>query len=336
MRSFAPRGAVAIAAALAVVYVVWGSTYLGIAVALETLPPLLMAGVRFLVAGVLLYTVASRFGDRVGDRPGGRQWLAALLTGGPLFLLGNGGVVWAQQTVPSGIAALLVATVPLWIALLDRVLFGSRLSWRAVAGLVLGFGGVALFVVPGGSGRVDPTGALILVGASLAWAVGSLLSRTAALPKRLLVTAAMQMIAGGTLLLLVGLVTGEVGSVRLETLSARSVLALAYLILFGSLVAFSSYAWLLRAARTSLAATYAYVNPVVAVALGWALLGEGITPRTLAGGAVILVAVVLIVSAPVRRPAQEAARSPSAASPEAARLHIVPSTSGRPAAKASP
>ena len=317
-------------AALAVVYVVWGSTYLGIAVAIESLPPLLMGGARFLVAGALLYAVAVRFGDREGDRPGRRQWLAALVTGGPLFLIGNGGVVWAQQTVPSGIAALLIATVALWIALLDRLFFGRRLSWPAVTGLVLGFGGLALLVLPGGTGRVDLSGAILLILAALGWAVGSLLSGRAPLPKRLLVTAGMQMLVGGTLLVVAGALAGELGDVHPEAVTGRSLVALLYLILFGSLVSFSAYAWLLRSTRTSLAATYAYVNPVVAVALGWAVLDEAITTRTLAGGAVILVAVALIVSAPVRPAAEGHARATGLARARSAgRLRGAWATRGR-------
>ncbi|MBA3329758.1 MAG: EamA family transporter [Actinobacteria bacterium] len=319
MRSPFRRGAVAVAAALAIVYVVWGSTYLGIAVAIESLPPLLMAGVRFVVAGALLYAVALRFGDREGDRPGRRQWLGALVTGGPLFLVGNGGVAWAQQTVPSGIAALLIATVPLWIALLDRLFFGRRLSWPAVTGLVLGFGGLALLVLPGGTGGVELSGAVLLVLAALGWAVGSLLTGRAPLPERLLVTAGMQMLVGGALLVVAGALAGELGDVHPEAFTGRSLVALLYLILFGSLLAFSAYAWLLRSTRTSLVATYAYVNPVVAVALGSAVLDEAITARTLAGGAVILAAVALIVSAPVRRPAPQPRGPRQATEPTRAR-----------------
>jgi drug/metabolite transporter (DMT)-like permease len=293
-----------VAGALAVVYVVWGSTYVGIAVAIETLPPLLMTAVRFLTAGAILYLVASRFGDTDGDRPGRREWVAAALTGVPLFLVGNGGVVWAQQTVASGVAALLIATVPLWIAALDRVVYGRRLGTQAILGLVLGFGGLALLVVARGPGGTSPVGAGILVLAALGWATGSLLSRDAPLPRRLLVAAAMQMLAGGIVLAIVGVVAGELSDLRLHAFSGRSVLAFGYLIVFGSIVAFSAYAWLLRSTRTSLVATYAYVNPVVAVVLGWAVLGEAITARTLLAGAIIVAAVALIVSAHAAAPSR--------------------------------
>jgi len=297
MPSF-PRGrALAIASALAVVYVVWGSTYIGIAITLESLPPLLSAAARFLVAGAILYPIASRLGDRAGDRPGRRQWLAALITGAPLLAVGNGGVVWAQQTVPAGIAALVIATVPLWIALLDRLLFGNRLSRLALGGLALGFGGVALLVAPGSGGDVDTAGALVLVLCAFSWASGSLLARGAALPSRPLVAASMQMLAGGGVLVVAGVATGELGDVRLDAFSGRSLLALGYLVVFGSIVAFSSYGWLLRNARTSLVATYAYVNPVVALLLAAVVLGEGVTARMLVAGAIILAAVALVVSA---------------------------------------
>jgi len=315
---------VALAGALATVYLVWGSTYLGIAVALETLPPLVLTASRFLLAGAVLYLVATRAaGGRGGGAPGRTQWLAAGVTGVPLFLIGNGGVVWAQQTVASGIAALLIATVPLWIALLDRILFGGRLSRQAVVGLVLGFGGIALLVNPGGPGEVEPLGGAILVLAALGWAFGSLLSRGAALPESALQTAAMQMLAGGAACAVAALVTGELGALRPADVSGRSIVAMLYLIVFGSFVAFSAYVWLLRAARTSLVATYAYVNPIVAVLLGSTVLGEEVTARTLAAGAIIVVAVALIVAAPgakQRAPgrATEQARLRSADRPHAA------------------
>jgi drug/metabolite transporter (DMT)-like permease len=304
-----PPRALAVAGALAVVYLVWGSTYLGIEIAIETLPPLLMAGVRFLTAGVLLFVVASAFADRDGDPLGPRQWLAALATGGPLFVVGNGGVVLGQETLASGIAALLVASVALWIALLDRVLFGRRLSRRAIAGLLVGFLGVALLVDP--RGDVDPAGAAIVAVASVGWAIGTLLSRGASLPRRPLVAAGMQMIAGGAVLVVLAAARGELGDVDVSAFSGRSLAALVYLVVFGSVVAFSAYAWLIRAARTSLVATYAYVNPVVAVALGAVVLGEALTARTVFAGAVIVGGVALIVGAGGRQP--EPSGSPAVA-----------------------
>jgi drug/metabolite transporter (DMT)-like permease len=282
--------------ALLIVYVVWGSTYLGIRIALETLPPFLMAGVRFLVAGALLFAWAVRRGDRVHDAPGRAQWIAATIVGVGLFVGGNGGVVLAEQRIPSGVAALLVATLSLWMALLAWLAHGERPSGRALAGLPIGFAGTALLVGPVETGGIDPVGAMLCLGASLSWAAASLYSRRAPLPARTAVSTAMQMIAGGACMLGVGVVKGELAHVDPATFSTASLAALAYLIVAGSLLAFSAYAWLLRAAPTPLVATYAYVNPVVAVALGWALAGEEVTPRMIVAGAIIVAAVALIAS----------------------------------------
>jgi drug/metabolite transporter (DMT)-like permease len=286
----------AVAGALAIVYVVWGSTYTGIAYGLETLPPLLLAGTRFLVAGALLY-VAVRLSAAAAVRPTRRHWAAAALTGTPLLVLGNGGVVWAQQHVASGIAALLVATVPLWIAALDRIAFGRRLDRRSLVGLVLGFAGIATLVDVGGGGA-DPVGSVVLVLAALGWASGTLLARGAALPPQPLLAAAMQMLAGGAILTAGAAVTGELADIG--SVSARSFAGWAYLVVFGSIVAFSAYGWLLRVAPTGLVATYAFVNPVVAVVLGWLLLGESVGVRELVAGSIIVAAVALIVTGTAR------------------------------------
>jgi len=283
--------------ALAIVYVVWGSTYLAIRIAIETLPPFLMAATRFLVAGAVLYPWASARGDRAGDRPGLAQWRAAAIVGAALFLGGNGGVVWAETRIPSGVAALLVATLSLWMALLAWLFHGERPGRLALVGLPLGFAGTALLVTPARSGGIDPVGAVVCLLASLSWAAGSLYARRAPLPQRAALATAMQMIMGGLWMLLAGIVRGELAAVRPAAFSAASLLALAYLVVMGSLVAFSAYAWLLRVAPVSLVATYAYVNPVVAVALGWLLADEPVTPRMLLAGAVIVVAVALIARA---------------------------------------
>ena len=258
-----------------------------------------MAAARFLLAGAILYVFALR--TRAGGGPGRADWTWAFATGIPLLLVGNGGVVWAQQTVPSGIAALVIATVPLWIAILDRAFFGGRLSVQALAGIALGFGGVALLVGPTGSGDADPLGAVTLVVAALGWATGTLLSRRGGPSDGPLLGPAMQMLAGGAALVVAGVAAGELGDVDPGAFSVRSAVAFAYLIGFGSIVAFTAYTWLLRNARTSLVATYAYVNPVVAVLLGWAMLDESISSRTLLAGGVIVAAVALIVSAPAHR-----------------------------------
>lgn len=180
--AFARRAPAAIALALGTVYLVWGSTYLAIRVAVDTLPPLLMSSVRFLVAGGILYAWSIRRGDRVGDRPGLRQWVACAIVGGALLLVGNGGIAWAEQRVDSGLAALIVALTPLWIAVLDRLFFGKRLSPVAILGLAVGFGAAALLVRPGGG--TDVLGGLVVVGCTLSWAAGSLYAREAPLPSR--------------------------------------------------------------------------------------------------------------------------------------------------------
>jgi drug/metabolite transporter (DMT)-like permease len=287
----------AIWGALVSVWLFWGGTYLAIRVVVRTMPPFLSASVRFLLAGALLYAFAVRRGDREGDRPGRAQWIAATVIGGSLLLGGNGLVMWAEQTVPSGIAALIIASVPLWMALLDRIVFGNRLPWLAVLGLAIGFGGLALLLNPSGGARLDPAGVGALVVASLSWSAGSLYARRAPLPKRPLVGTGMQMLAGGVLLALVGAARGEFAQFELAAVSTESILGLIYLVVFGSLVAFAAYVWLLRVTRTTLVSTYAYVNPVVAVFLGWAVLSEPITMRTLIAGGIIVVAVALIVSA---------------------------------------
>lgn len=282
---------------LLTVYLIWGTTYLGIRVVNETMPPLLSAGFRFVVAGAVLYAWAIRRGDREGDRPTLIQWRSALIVGALLLVGGNGGVVWAERTVPSGIVALIIALVPLWMALFDRIIVRRPLGARTVVGLVLGFAGTALLVGQGvDAGSFDLRGAMFAVGASIAWATGSLYSRNAPLPKRPFVGNGMQQLLGGALLLLIGTLIGELGDVHPEAFSTASLLALGYLIVFGSLIAFTSYLWLLRNARTTLVATYAYVTPVVAVFLGWLILDEPVGLRTILAAAVIVVAVALIVS----------------------------------------
>jgi drug/metabolite transporter (DMT)-like permease len=284
------RGTARVWAALAVVYVVWGSTYLAIDLAVETLPSFLMLAVRFFIAGAALYLLSSRG----AGRPRLVHWRSALAVGGALLLLGNGGVAYAVEHVDTGVVALIVGSVPLWMALLDRVVYGQRLAPVAVAGLVLGFGGIAFLARPSGDGSL--AGVIVVLLGSLAWAAGSLYARHAPLPARPLQGASMEMLAGAALLALVGIGTGELGEFELGAASTSSLLALVYLIVLGSLVGFSAYIWLLKVAPTQLVGTYAYVNPVVAVLLGTLWLGEPITLNTLVGGAAIVVAVALIVS----------------------------------------
>jgi drug/metabolite transporter (DMT)-like permease len=283
--------------ALSAVYVIWGTTYLAIRVTNETLPPLIAAGVRFAIAGAVLYAITIRRGDTNGDRPGPPQWKAAAIIGIALIGGGNGLVVLSERTIPSGIAALIIALVPLWMALVDGVLLRHRTRAITTLGLVLGFLGAALLIGGTAFDEGAPlSGMLIAVLATISWTSGSLYSRTAPLPKRPLVGAGMEMMIGGAALLLAGVLRGEVSLIRLDEFSARSLIALVYLIAIGSWVGYTSYVWLLRNARTSLVSTYAYVNPVVAVFLGWLILDETITIRTVLAGAVVVAAVAIIIS----------------------------------------
>ena len=278
-----------LAFALATVYVVWGSTYLAIAVADRSLPPLLMLSVRFLIAGAILFAWKRR-------RPTLRQWAAAATVGGALLVVDTGGVAFAVERVPTGIAALLVASVPLFIAVLDRVFYGDRMP---IAGIAVGLVGVGLLV--GGSGHIDPLGAVVLLAASFAWAAGSVYSRVAPLPEDTILSAAMQMLAAGAMLGVLGTVSGE----RIHSISAASLGALAFLVVFGSLLAFTAFGWLLRNAPSPLVSTYAYVNPAVAVGLGWLFAGEHIGPREIVAGLVILSSVALLAVRHERRAAPE-------------------------------
>jgi drug/metabolite transporter (DMT)-like permease len=283
--------------ALSAVYVIWGTTYLAIRVTNETLPPLMAAGLRFLIAGGVLYAITVRRDDVEGDRPGPAQWKAAAIVGLGLVAGGNGLVVLAERTIPSGLMSLIIALVPLWMVLVDLVILRHRVGALTVFGLVLGFTGAALLI--GGTaqdGTAPLSGVLVGVVASLSWTSASLYSRNAPLPSRPLVGAGMEMMVGGGALVLAGALRGEIALVHVDDFSARSLVALLYLVTIGSWVGYTSYVWLLRNARTSLVSTYAYVNPVVAVFLGWLVLDETITVRTLVAGAVVVVGVAIIIS----------------------------------------
>jgi drug/metabolite transporter (DMT)-like permease len=296
-RSQVATPAVRIWLGLLTVYLLWGSTYLGIKYSIATIPPLLMGALRFLIAGGVLYAIAVRRGDTVGDRPRAPQWRATLLMGAALLVGGNGGVILAEQYIPTGVAALLVATSPLWMAVLDRVIFGRRLPPLVIVGLVIGFGGVAFLIGAPGPGRLKLVGALFAIAAPICWATGSVFTRHVRLPARPLVAASMEMLWAGLFFTVASLVSGELGRLHLQSISLTSAIALLYLITFGSLVGFSAYVWLLRAAPLSLVSTYAYVNPVVAVILGALFIGEALTLRTAVAGGIILAAVALIVVA---------------------------------------
>lgn len=311
-------------AALSAVYVVWGSTYLAIRFAIETIPPFLMAGVRFLIAGALLYAWSRQRGT---PRPTGGQWRAALVVGGLLLFCGNGGVVYAEQIVPSGVVALLIGMVPLWMAVLDWLRPGGvRPTAGIVVGLVCGFVGIMLLVSPTGTrtgGGVSLFGVGVVLVAAIGWAAGSLYSRSGRLPPAPLMGTAVEMLAGGALLIVAGTLTGEWAHLRLSEVSTRSALGLVYLIAFGSLVGFTAYIWLLRNVSASLASTYAYVNPLVAVFLGWAFDAEPVTARTLLAAAVIVGGVVVITTyqarARTRAPERSLPDSPAIAEPPSLR-----------------
>ena len=300
----AARPGVRIWLALGTVYILWGSTYLGIKYAIDTIPPLLMGSARFLLAGGVLSVLAIRTGDTRGDEVGARQWIAALVIGGALLVGGNGGVILAEQYAPTGVVALLVATAPLWIAIIDRVVFGRRLPPLVIVGLLVGFGGVAFLIGSPGSGHINLFGAALALAAPVCWASGSVFTRHVKLPTRPLVAAAMEMLWAGLLFGIASILTGELGRLHWQHVSTTSILALVYLIVFGSLVGFSAYVWLLRSAPLSLVSTYAYVNPVVAVILGAIFVGEAINARLVIAGGIIILAVALIVVARNRAASQ--------------------------------
>jgi drug/metabolite transporter (DMT)-like permease len=295
-----------LAIALATVYVVWGSTYLAIAVADRTLPPLLMLAVRFGLAGAILFGWSLWRGDVRRAKLGRREWLAAAIVGALLLFVETGAVAWAEQRVASGLTALLVASVPLFTALLDRTIFGVRLSLGAVAGIATGLFGVALLVGP--SAHIDPIGAGVLLAGAFAWAAGSAYARVAPLPSAPFLSTAMQMLCGAALLAVAGVAKGELGQVHPSNISAGSLGAFAYLIVLGSIGAYTAYSWLLQSGTSSVVvSTYAYVNPAIAVALGWLFAGETVGGREIAAGGVILASVGMLVLARVPR-ARKAAR----------------------------
>lgn len=285
--------------ALGIVYVVWGSTYLAIRVAVETMPPLLMGAARFMAAGLLLYAVARARGAYSVRRLSRRKIAACWVIGSLLAAGGNGVVNVAEQYIPSSLAALVISSVPLWVVLMRRVT-GESVKTLTLASVAVGFCGVALLLLPGGSAHgAKPIGFILVVCAAFSWALGSFTSRKVSLPSNALLSTAVQMFGGGVTLLVFGLALGEAPDVHPDRFSTDSLLAFAYLILIGSLVAYTAYVWLLQNAPISQVATYAYVNPVIAIFLGWAIKDEAVTATTLIGAAVI----VCSVAATVRREA---------------------------------
>jgi drug/metabolite transporter (DMT)-like permease len=296
-----------------VLYLVWGSTYLGIAVAVETIPPFLMAAVRFSLAGLILLTWSIARQGRTFVPPTRREWRDSAIVGALLLGGGMGMVAYGEQTIPSGIAALMIAMMPVWVAVLGRVFLGERLPRLAAFGVVLGFAGIAILVGPsalGGVGALDPVGLAAIMISPIAWATGSLYAtHHAVLPRRPLVATGAQMLIGGLVLAAMSALTAEFTTFDPGAVSRDSIIALAYLLVAGSLVAFTVYGWMMRVAPLPLVTTYAYVNPVVAVILGAIILGEAVDLRTLVAGAVIVIAVAVIVTARGRLPAPRAART---------------------------
>jgi drug/metabolite transporter (DMT)-like permease len=333
----APRGG-PIWLGMLVLYVVWGSTYLGIAIAVDSVPPFVMAAIRFLIAGAVLMAWSIAREGRAFVVPSRREWRDSAIVGALLLGGGMGMVAFGEQTVPSGIAALLVAMMPVWVAILGGIFLGERLPRLAVVGIVVGFAGVAILVGPsavGGSGALDPLGLAALLLSPIAWATGSLFaSHRATLPRRPLVATGLQMVLGGLVLALMATLSGELAAFDLSAVTRDSFLALAYLTVVGSLLAFTVFGWMLRVAPLPLVATYAYVNPVVAVILGWLVLGETIDPRTVVAGTVIIVAVALIVTARgrMRRPSPVRVQSsPPAGATVAPAVPASPVPAQRPA-----
>jgi len=282
--------------AFTIVCLVWGSTYLAIRFVIETAPPFFTAGTRWIIAGILLYTVTRLRG---ASAPSRSHWYAALVIGGLMLLIAHGAVVWAEQWIPSGLTSILVATVPLWLASIESIHNKTKPNGKAIAVLMAGFIGVIILVgdLPSlGGSTMGPTAALAVLIGALAWGIGSFYSRSARLPDSHFMAVALQMITGGLLLLVTSIATGELTGLRLDSMSQRSLIAWLYLIVFGSLIAFTSYIWLLKQTAPSRIATYAYINPVVALLLGWALANEQPTIRSTIAATIILISVAVITS----------------------------------------
>ncbi len=311
----------ALAAGFAAIYLIWGSTYLGIRIAVETMPPFLMAGARFLVASLIVITFIAL---TRGFRATATQWRDNAITGGFLCLGGNGLVSWAEQKVPSGIATLIISAGPVFIVLMDWAVHaffkdgkrGTRPNLLTFAGLALGIAGLAILVGPDvlatGVGGLDPWSVLGLLGATFFWGVGMLYLRYAPNPAEPFTASGIQMLCGSGWLVLTGLLTGELSRVDLGAITGRSLGAWAYLIVFGSLIGFSTFTWLMKHSTPAKVSTYAYVNPVVAVFLGWLVLHEPVSPRIFLAAGVIIAGVALITFAKIRKPA--AATTPLAVS----------------------
>ena len=284
--------------AFAAVYIIWGSTYLGIKYAIQTIPPLLMSGVRYFIAGLIVYLIAMSTG---APAPKKIHWRNTFIIGALLVLMGNGGVALAESLIPSGIASLIVCSVPIWFALFGWLFFNKgKPGGLTIAGIILGFIGIVILVGPKnifhvGQG-INLSGVIIILVGSMGWSIGSLFVSKAKLPENHITTIGMQMLCGGLLLTIAGFMKGEYQMVHFDTISTRSLFAMGYLITFGSIIAFSAYSWLLRVVSPSLVSTYAYVNPVIAIFLGWLFLSENIDKYTIAGSVFIVFALILITT----------------------------------------
>jgi drug/metabolite transporter (DMT)-like permease len=321
----APASRAHLVLGFAAVYILWGSTYLAIRFAVESFPPFVMAGTRHLTAGLILFAFLRWRGVPL---PTARHWKSAAVIGALLLLGGNGLVSWSEQRVPSGLAALIVASVPLWMALVQGIQKRRRPPTAVLTGLLVGLAGLMLLVVPGrfgGGEHVDLLGAAALLTAALSWVIGSLYSRRAVLPSSTLLAISMEMIAGGTILWIFGLAFGEGARIHAAEFTPKALFSLGYLVVFGSLIGFSAYIWLLKVSTPARVTTYAYVNPVVAVLLGWVFGGEALTLRIAISAALIVGAVALII-----RYGGEASAKASEKSPPAEAEPVAP-----PAAKAS-
>lgn len=284
--------------ALIALYIVWGSTYLGIKVAIETIPPFFHAAIRFFISGLILVAWQRGVGSEMPTR---KQWIATAIIGNLLLLGGNGLVSWAEQFIPSGVAALIIASVPMFLVILEAVRPGGiKPTWQAIVGLLIGFVGIFILVGPaeisGSESKLDPFGVAALLSACVLWALGSTYSKSADLPKSSLMTTGAEMLMGSIGLLIVSLLTGELSGWNPAEVSSRSLIGLIYLITIGSIVGFGSYIWLLQNAPISLVATYAYVNPIVAVILGYFFGSEALEPRIWLASAIIIGAVIFINS----------------------------------------
>ena len=301
-----------VVASFLAVYILWGATFFAMRVGLESFPPLLLAGARHLSVGLLLFPLLRW---KTGIRPTVAQWKTAAITGVLLLCMGNGGVCVAEETVPSGVAALLVATVTLWMVIVDWLRPGGhKPSARILSGIVMGFAGMVILVGPaklGNSGRVDPRGAGILVVASFAWACGSLWSKHGSLPSSPMLGVAMQGLCGGAALWIAGLFTGEVAKFHPLSVTREAWLAVGYLVVFGSCIGFTAFLYILKKSTAARVGTYAFVNPIVALLVGWLLGGEGLSQRTLLAAAIILTAVVVVITTPHGDPKEAAEALPA-------------------------